>query len=392
MLCEPRAVACSTRCSARCISSHSRSRSQCSDSCSRTGSLGKRQTSVRSSTPARSRPSIARPLSAPRSKARKLIHEDGARAYDGTGPPAQRRSGPCRLFRITEQRTPLSGDRLGIGAAKLAAGRNRLRFTLCNAAGRPGGIAGRASRLYVGPRGPERGSPGHGAMKRKDRRGMVQKSRVQEAIDAGQGVLRLEPSLGARARSCMPGRRLRLHPDDLYACGAHRGGINERWFSSTTNADNGPGTPADEGLSYVRLADGQRFLLKDAVEAAGDLLLGADDDGAREGLEPALQVLRQPGADPASHAPERRARQAGRPPRQARGVLLSSAVQPDRQQLSLHVHGPRAGDDEGRRPPVSRELEQGRQRHHLSVARVSPRARHRLADRSRHPARARDRS
>ena len=40
-----------------------------------------------------------------------------------------------------------------------------------------------------------------------------------------------------------PGRRLRLHPDDLYALGAHRGGINERWFSSTTNADNGPGTP-----------------------------------------------------------------------------------------------------------------------------------------------------
>ena len=40
-----------------------------------------------------------------------------------------------------------------------------------------------------------------------------------------------------------PGRRLRLHPDDLYAFGGHRGGINERWFSSTTNADNGPGTP-----------------------------------------------------------------------------------------------------------------------------------------------------
>ena len=36
-----------------------------------------------------------------------------------------------------------------------------------------------------------------------------------------------------------------------------------------------PGTPADEGLSYVRLADGKRFLLKEAVEAAGDLLLGS---------------------------------------------------------------------------------------------------------------------
>ena len=73
----------------------------------------------------------------------------------------------------------------------------------------------------------------------------------------------------------IPGRRLKLHPDDLYACGAHRGGINERWFSSTTNADNGPGTPADEGLSYVRLEDGSRFQLKAAVDLAGDALLGA---------------------------------------------------------------------------------------------------------------------
>jgi hypothetical protein len=73
-----------------------------------------------------------------------------------------------------------------------------------------------------------------------------------------------------------PGRRLRLHPDDLYALGAHRGGINERWFSSTTNADNGPGTPSDEGLSYVRLDSGQRFQLKQAVDVAGDALIGAD--------------------------------------------------------------------------------------------------------------------
>ena len=79
----------------------------------------------------------------------------------------------------------------------------------------------------------------------------------------------------------VPGRRLRLHPDDLYALGGHRGGINERWFSSTTNADNGPGTPADEGLSYVR-SGGTRFLLRDAVEAAGDLLVGASTM-AREG-------------------------------------------------------------------------------------------------------------
>ena len=102
---------------------------------------------------------------------------------------------------------------------------------------------------------------------------MVNRSQVQQALDAGKGLLRLEPTWVPRS-FMIPGRRLKLHPDDLYACGAHRGGINERWFSSTTNADNGPGTPADEGLSYVR-AGNSRFLLKEAVEQAGDLLLGA---------------------------------------------------------------------------------------------------------------------
>ena len=73
----------------------------------------------------------------------------------------------------------------------------------------------------------------------------------------------------------MPGGRLKLDPRDLYALGAHRGGIDERWFSSTTNADNGPGTPADEGLSYIDF-NGQRVLLKEAIETAGDAYLGAD--------------------------------------------------------------------------------------------------------------------
>jgi hypothetical protein len=103
---------------------------------------------------------------------------------------------------------------------------------------------------------------------------MVNRSTVQEAINAGSGILRLEPTWVPRT-FMLPGRRLKLHPDDLYALGGHRGGINERWFSSTTNADNGPGTPPDEGLSYVRLGDGKRFLLKDAVDAAGDLLIGS---------------------------------------------------------------------------------------------------------------------
>lgn len=104
---------------------------------------------------------------------------------------------------------------------------------------------------------------------------MLSRSLVEEAIAATAGVLRLRPCWVPRS-FMIPGRRLKLHSDDLYAFGGHRGGINERWFSSTTEASNGPDTLPDEGLSYVQPLAGDKFLMKDAVEIAGDLLLGAD--------------------------------------------------------------------------------------------------------------------
>ncbi|MGA7237105.1 MAG: hypothetical protein WBY44_15570 [Bryobacteraceae bacterium] len=73
----------------------------------------------------------------------------------------------------------------------------------------------------------------------------------------------------------MPGGRLKLDPRDLYILGSRRGGIDERWFSSTTKAANGPLTAPDEGLSYVAF-QGKSVLLKEAIEIAGDLFLGAE--------------------------------------------------------------------------------------------------------------------
>lgn len=96
---------------------------------------------------------------------------------------------------------------------------------------------------------------------------------LREALASTGGILRLAPCWVPRS-FLMPGGRLKLDPRDLYALGAHRGGIDERWFSSTTNAANGPGTPEDEGLSYIDI-NGQRILLKHAVETAGDEILGA---------------------------------------------------------------------------------------------------------------------
>ena len=91
------------------------------------------------------------------------------------------------------------------------------------------------------------------------------------ALEAGEGILRLAPCWVPRS-FLVPGRRLKLHPDDYYALGAHRGGIDERWFASTTEAMNENREP-DEGLSYV-VHDDMRFTLRDAVEIEGDRLLG----------------------------------------------------------------------------------------------------------------------
>jgi hypothetical protein len=97
-------------------------------------------------------------------------------------------------------------------------------------------------------------------------------SAVRRAIEAGEGMLRLAPTWVPRS-FLMPGRRIKLAPQDIYAYGAHRGGIDERWFASTTPAANENREP-DEGLSYV-VHDGQRgFTLKDAVEAEGQRLVG----------------------------------------------------------------------------------------------------------------------
>ncbi len=94
---------------------------------------------------------------------------------------------------------------------------------------------------------------------------------VKDAFDQGNGVLRLAPNWVPRS-FCIPGRRIKLHPDDYYALGGERGGIDERWFASTTPAENGPLTGKEEGLSQVVFGD-QQVTLREAVDVLkGDVL------------------------------------------------------------------------------------------------------------------------
>jgi hypothetical protein len=93
------------------------------------------------------------------------------------------------------------------------------------------------------------------------------------AMEEGGGILRLTPTWVPRS-FCRPGKRIKLHPSDYYVHGLERGAIDERWFASTTPADNGPGTPHDEGLSYALLDNGEKILLRDVVEELKEQIIG----------------------------------------------------------------------------------------------------------------------
>jgi len=101
-------------------------------------------------------------------------------------------------------------------------------------------------------------------------------SLAEKALEQGKGILRLAPTWVPRS-FCVPGRRIKLHPDDYYVLGGQRGGIDERWLSSTTPAKNGPLTGENEGLSAIVVSDGDReeqILLKDAIDELKGKLIG----------------------------------------------------------------------------------------------------------------------
>ncbi len=105
---------------------------------------------------------------------------------------------------------------------------------------------------------------------------MEKSSLAKQAMEQGKGILRLAPNWVPRS-FCVPGRRIKLHPDDYYILGGQRGGIDERWFSSTTPAKNGPLTGEHEGLSFVVVGKGnhaEKILLKDVVDELKGELIG----------------------------------------------------------------------------------------------------------------------
>jgi len=97
-------------------------------------------------------------------------------------------------------------------------------------------------------------------------------SLVEAELAATGGLLRLAPAWVPRS-FLQPGLRIKLHPDDTYAYGLNRGGIDERWFASTTVTAN-EGRAWDEGLSWCVVGN-KKFTLQQAVADTGATLVGS---------------------------------------------------------------------------------------------------------------------
>ncbi|MDR0730712.1 MAG: hypothetical protein LBF63_03520 [Treponema sp.] len=101
---------------------------------------------------------------------------------------------------------------------------------------------------------------------------------IQDELRKNGGVLRFAPCWVAR-NFMQPGRRLKLDPRDYYAYGGAKGGIDERWFASTTPADNAEFTIENEGLSFVtaKTSSGiEKILFKEIIDFMGQDIIGED--------------------------------------------------------------------------------------------------------------------
>ncbi|MEZ5949606.1 MAG: hypothetical protein R3C12_10400 [Planctomycetaceae bacterium] len=122
-----------------------------------------------------------------------------------------------------------------------------------------------------------------------------------DALTEGGGILRLAPTWVPRS-FLQPGRRLKLRPQDYYALGMHRGGIDERWFGSTTEAAN-ENRNHDEGLSYC-VFRGERSA-RDAIAELKAEIIGEHIWKTYQKWPVYSKFFDNMGADSPSHAPER---------------------------------------------------------------------------------------
>ena len=191
---------------------------------------------------------------------------------------------------------------------------------------------------------------------------------------------------GCRGRFCTQANGSSLHPEDWYAYGAHRGGIDERWFSSTTEAAN-DGRVWHEGLSFCEF-EGEEFLLRDAVAEAGAALIG-DAMFKKYNRWPVYSKFFD-NMGPIPHhmhqgfADAKLVGQEGKPESYYFPPQLNNVDN----NFAYTFMGLEPGTTKAQSSQVPRRLEQGGQRHSRLVAGVPTEARHGLVDSAGRAARA----
>jgi len=104
---------------------------------------------------------------------------------------------------------------------------------------------------------------------------------VEQSLEKNNGVIKLKPAWVART-FLSGGKRMGLKENEYYL-GPERGWITERWLASTTQTD--PNTfPEDEGLSYLDIESKENINMKEAIEVAGDLIMGKEYAKTHSGL------------------------------------------------------------------------------------------------------------
>jgi len=225
---------------------------------------------------------------------------------------------------------------------------------------------------------------------------------AQRALDQGKGIVRLAPTWVPRS-FCVPGRRIKLHPADYYAYGGERGGIDERWFASTTPADNGPKTSPNEGLSFIVVEDAptsagggrgnagsgrvDRVTLRDAVAELKGAIVGDRIWNAhhRWPMYSKSSTTRVPSLTTSTTGISTQswwASSASRSPTTSPCRTTTTAP------TTVHVLRPAARHHAGAGPQVPCRFREGGQQDHRPLPGLSPGAGHRLGRARGHPPRA----
>lgn len=96
---------------------------------------------------------------------------------------------------------------------------------------------------------------------------------IRKTFEEGNGIFRMVPNF-IPVKFGVPGRRLKIHPDDYFKYGTKAGTIMERWLCSLNGARAKDPEYPDKGMSYCISENGEKFLLKDAVAEMKEELIG----------------------------------------------------------------------------------------------------------------------